>query len=178
MGETVGSAKLRHFCLILSFVLCLTLVRCALSQESDSSTSAMCSIAQNPEKYDNKVVTVKARLISDGHHGSAIYDDSCSNFGMLLFVVPGAKGEEELDAAMNWCHPTTRGKLIFGTFSGVFHFKPGNPPGHSLSAQTIDGLVLKSTKTASAMFPIACPEAPPVDTLVRKSGHVDPAKPQ
>jgi hypothetical protein len=42
---------------------------------------------------------------------------------VLLFLHPGAKGEDELDAALYWCHPGTRGKLISGTFSGVFHFK-------------------------------------------------------
>ena len=177
MKITIGSVKFRRPCLCLFLVLCLTLVRGALSQESVPPTSAICSIAQNPEKFDNKVVTVKARVLSDGVHGSVIYDDSCGEFGIHLSMLPDSKGVDEFVAALNWCHRSTRGKLVSGTFTGVFHFKPGSPPGHSISVQRIDDLVLKSTKTASASFP-ACPEAPPVDTLVHESGHVDPPKPQ
>lgn len=177
MKRAIGSVKLRQCCVCLFFVLCLILERSALSQEGVSPTSAICSIAQIPEKFDNKIVTVKARVLSDGVHGSVIYDDSCGEFGIHLSILPDSKGVGEFVAALNWCHRSTRGKLLFGTFTGVFHFKPGSPPGHSISVQRIDELVLKSTKTASATFPTPCPDAPPVNTLVHEGDHADPPKP-
>lgn len=174
MEGTSGLVKVRHLCLGLPFILCLTFVRTALSQEGTLQASAICSIARSPEKYDNRVVKVRAGVFSDGNHGTILHDESCDSFGMHLFVVPGSKGEDELDAALNWCHRSTRGKIISGTFTGMFHFKPGSPPEHSISVQRIEGLVLKSTKTASASFPAPCPEAPPLDTLLRESGHSGP----
>jgi hypothetical protein len=150
----------------------------AASQEKTALTITICSIAQSPEQYDNKMVTVRARVQADGQHGSQIYDEACGHFGIGLFVVQGAKGKEELDSALNWCHRGTRGKLLYGMFTGVFHLNPGDPTDRSIEVQRIDDLVLKSTKVTSATFPRPCPEAPPVDTLVHESGHVDPMKQQ
>jgi hypothetical protein len=149
------------------FVVVCAPVLCA--QATPSKLTTVCAVAAQPEKCDGKEVTVRARVFSDGEHGSTIYDESCEHYGVLLFVVSGAKGEDKLDAALNWCHRTTRGKLISDTFTGVFHFKTtylGDTARPSISIQRVDDLVLKSTKTVSASFPKTCPEAPPVDSLV------------
>jgi hypothetical protein len=171
------TARQRYVWLGLLSFLCLIHGVGAVSQEA-TPTTTICSISQSPEQFDNKIVTVRAYVQADGQHGSQIYDEACGSFGIGLFVVQGAKGKDKLDSALNWCHRGTRGKILSGTFTGVFHMKPGNPTDRRIEVQRIDDLNLKSTKTASATFPTPCPEAPPVDTLVHESDHVDPPKPQ
>jgi hypothetical protein len=142
------------------------------AQSTPSNLTTACAISAQPDKFNGQEVTLKARVFFDGEHGSMIYDESCGRYGVLLFVIPGAKGKEELDAALNWCHRSTRGKIISGTFTGVFHFKTthlGETAGPSISIQRVDDLVLKSTQTISASFLTPCPEAPPVESLVRQS---------
>lgn len=170
-------ARQRYVWLGLLSLSCLAHGVGAVSQETRPTTT-VCSISQYPEQFDNKMVTVRARVQADGQHGSQIYDEACGNFGIGLFVVQGAKGKDELDSALSWCHRGTKGKLVLGTFTGVFHLKNGNQADRSIEVQRIDELVLKSTKTASATFPTPCPDAPSVDTLLHESGHVDPPKPQ
>ena len=140
-----------------------------LAQTTPPDLTTVCAVAMEPDRFDGQAITVRARVQSDAEHGSQIYDQSCGRYGVLLLVVPGAKGQDELDAALNWCHRSTRGKIIFGKFTGIFHFKPtyvGDPPRPSISVSRIDDLVLKSTKTTSASFPTPYPDAPPVDSLV------------
>jgi len=157
------------------FALCVaTTCATSLNAQSGSSTdTTVCAIASHPEKFDGQPVKVSARVFSDGLHGSMLYDEFCGHYGILLFLVPDAKGGDQLDAALSWCHRGTRGKSISGTFTGLFHFKPvyiGDQARPAISVQRIDDLVLKSTKTASASFPTPCPDAPPLDTLVHASG--------
>ena len=152
------------------FILVCASALCGQTTPSDLTT--VCAVAKDPDRFEGQSITVRAQVQSDGLHGSQIYDESCAQYGLLLFRHPGTKGEDELDAALGWCHRGTRGKDIFGTFTGVFHFKPiyiGDPPRRIISINRIDGLVLKSTKTASASFPTPCPDAPPVDSLVHQS---------
>lgn len=170
------TVKGRNVWLGLLFVLWFMHGIGAVSQEKAAPAITICSIAQSPEQFDNKMITVRARVQADGQHGSQIYDEACGRFGIVLFVVQGARGKDELDSALGWCHRGTRGKLLSGTFTGVFHLKPGSPTDRNIEVQRIDDLVLKSTKTASATFPTPCPEAPPVNTLLHESGHTDPPK--
>lgn len=139
------------------------------AQSTSPNLTTVCAIAETPDKFDGRSITVKARVQSDGMHGSQIYDESCKQYGVLLFLAFGAKGEDQLDAALNWCHRSTRGKFIFGTFTGVFHFKPvfiGDSPRRTIKVSRIDDLVLRSTKETSAAFPMPCPDAPTLDSLV------------
>lgn len=152
------------------YVLVYASALCAQAAPSNSTT--VCAVAKDPDRFEGQSITVRAHVQSDGLHGSQIYDESCPQSGLLLFSHPGTKGEDELDAALGWCHRGTRGKEIFGTFTGVFHFKPtciGDPPRRIISISRIDGLVLKSAKTASASFPTPCPDAPPADSLVHQT---------
>lgn len=147
------------------------------AQNKPLGLTTLCAVANQPEKFDGQSITVRANVQSDGVHGSSIYDESCKQYGVLLFLAFHAQGEEELDAALNWCHLGTRGKIIVGTFTGVFHFKPvfiGDPDRRTIKVDRIDGLVLKSTKAASASFPTPCPDAPPVASLVQQPGQVVP----
>lgn len=142
---------------------------CAQTENSELTT--MCTVAKQPDSFNGRLITVRARVMADGEHGSLIYDDSCAHSGLELFVASGAKGEDELDAALNWCHRGTRGKLIYGTFTGVFHFRPpyiGDSARPQIIVSLVSDLVLSSAKTASASFPTPCPEAPPLDSLVHR----------
>jgi hypothetical protein len=165
--------------LTVPIFVAFAVIVCAYSvhaQLPHSGLTTVCDVASQPNKFEGESITVKALVQSDGLHGSQIYDESCKQFGMLLFLHPGAKGEDELGAALYWCHPGTRGKLISGTFTGVFHFKAvyiGDPARRQISISRIDDLVLKSTQTSSAAFPSPCPDAPPIDSLLHQPGKKD-----
>jgi len=128
-----------------------------------SAITTMCTIAKNPKKFEGQAVTVKAIVISDGVHGTTIYDESCASFGLHLFVSDGAKGTTALDTALNWCHKSTRGKFIEGTFTGIIQLKDGTPFQRQITVQRIENLSAKSTHTVSASFPTPCPDPPPLD---------------
>lgn len=155
-----------------SIVVGLFVIICSGSlhaQTTPSDLMTICAIAARPDRFEGQSVTVRARVFSDGEHGSFIYDESCEQYGVHLFLAFGAKGEDQLDAALHWCHRSTRGKLILGTFTGVFQFKPvfiGDSARLQIRVSRIDNLVLKSTKETSAAYPAPCPDAPPLDSLV------------
>jgi|HubBroStandDraft_1064217.scaffolds.fasta_scaffold65319_3 hypothetical protein len=175
---TVRSMTVRHYLLCVLFVSCALASRRAWSQVRSVPVTEICSIAGSPASFDGKVVRVKGDVFSDGEHSTIVFDKSCEQFAMHLFLDSGAIGGDKLEAALTWCHRGTRGKLIRGEFTGIFHFKPGNPTEHNMGVQRIDDLVLKSTKTVSATYPRPCPEAPPLDTLVHEGDRADPSKPQ
>lgn len=174
----VRSMRLRCYSLGVFFVLCALTSRGASSQVRTVLVTEICSIERSPASFDGKLVTVKGDVFSDGEHSTIVYDNSCEQFAVHLFVDSAAVGGDKLDAALTWCHRGTRGKLIRGEFTGIFHFKPGSPPEHSMGVQRIDDLVLKSAKTVSATYPRPCPEAPPLDDLLHKGDHADSPKPQ
>jgi hypothetical protein len=176
--STVRSTSLGHYLLCVLFVLCPLASRRAWSQVRTVPVTEICSIAGSPASFNGKVVRVKGDVFSDGEHSTIVFDNSFEQFAMHLFLDSGAIGGDKLEAALTWCHRGTRGKLIRGEFTGVFHFKPGNLPEHNMGVQRIDDLVLKSTNTVSATYPRPCPEAPQLDTLVHEDDHVDPPKPQ
>jgi hypothetical protein len=152
----------------LFVLVCASALR---AQTRPSDLTTVCAVAKEPDRFDGHSITVRAHVQSDGLHGSQIYDESCGQYGLLLFMHPEAKGQDELDAALGWCHRSTRGKDILGTFTGIFRYKPtylGDPPRRSISVSRIDDLVLKSTKMVSASFPTPCPDAPSVDSLVHQ----------
>jgi hypothetical protein len=96
-------------------------------------------------------------------HGAAIYDESCGDFALDLFVSEDAKGKGALDTALNWCHRSSRGKLIEGTFTGLIQLKDGTPFERRIRVNRIEDLTAKSTHTASASFPTPCPDPPTMD---------------
>ncbi|HEY9126416.1 MAG TPA: hypothetical protein VIM62_04775 [Acidobacteriaceae bacterium] len=150
----------------------VTCIPALYAQSTSVNTTDFCAVVKEPQRFDGQTITVRARVQSDGTHGSLIYDESCSDRGVTLFVFPNAKGSDQLDAALSWCHRTTRGKLILGNFTGVFHFKPivlGDQIFADINVSRIDDIVLKSTKTTSATFPTPCPEAPSIESLVEQS---------
>lgn len=138
----------------LSFIATLN------AQKDPSEPTTICAIASQPERFDGRRVAVHAQLFSDGEHGSMIYDESCGHFGLDLYVSDGAESKKDLEAALNWCHRSTRGKFIAGTFTGTIHFKAGTPPDQRISVERIDGLTVRSTHTTSASFPEPCPDPP------------------
>lgn len=158
----------------VGFVAVLSAAAALNAQSNSSGLTTVCAIATEPEKFDGRSVSIRAYVFSDGMHGSYIYDQSCERYGLGLFVSHGAKGEDQLDAALGWCHLSTRGKSISGTFTGVFHFRPtyiGDTDRRSIIVNRIENLVLRSTKTVSASFPTPCPDAPSLDSLVHTAQH-------
>ena len=144
----------------LLVISCCLYATGAASQENANATISICSIAQSPEQFNNQMVSVKARVFADGQHGSMIYDESCDHFGISLFVVESAKGRDKLDFALNWCHWGTRGKILYGIFTGVFRLRAADSAGQSIEVQRIEGIVLQSAHTGSASFPTPCPDPP------------------
>jgi len=138
----------------------LVIVASALIAQGGPRVFTVCTIASQPEKFESQSVTVRARVLSDGMHGTILYDESCEDFGLHLFVNDDAKGREGLETALTWCHSSTRGKFIEGTFTGMVHFEPATPPQHRITVQRIEDLTVRSTHTTSASFPTPCPDPP------------------
>lgn len=157
----------RHISSMASIALSLVSGVCTTASHgqngSSSTVTSMCSIAQNPKAFEDQSVTVKARVISDGVHGTALYDDSCASFALYLFVSDDAKGRTALDTALNWCHRSTSGKVIEGTFTGIVQLKDKTPFQKRITVQRIEDLSVRSTHTASASFPRPCSDPPPLD---------------
>ncbi len=90
------------------------------AKQTDVPVLSLCSIAESPAKYNGKTIRVKARLQSAGMHGWYIYDESCSHFGVGLFIESKAEGNEDLHRAINWGEFGTSDKIVFASFIGVF----------------------------------------------------------
>jgi hypothetical protein len=154
------------------FVVCATTLY-ALDRAKDRpwDLTTVCAVTAEPEKFDGQSVTVSAIVFSDGHHGSFLFDEACGQKGIHLYVESNATGNDQLSAALNWCHLSSRGKFISGTFTGIFHFSPadvGDPPRPTIRVNRIADLVLRSTREVSWSFPTPCPDAPPIDSLLHQ----------
>jgi len=110
----------------VSFIISLL----GTAQEIDGLRVPLCSIAENPVRYDGKTIRVKAQLHSAGMHGWYIYDEGCPQFGVGLFIPSKVDGSEELHRAVNWGEFGTTDKTVSASFVGVFHLNkpPQSPP--------------------------------------------------
>ena len=160
-----GNGRRSRTSLVLIALAFMSLI-CAiplLGQNGSLTVTSLCTIKKDPRSFDGQSVTVRARLISDGMHGTTIYDESCRDFGLHLFLSSNAQGKGALETVLTWCHPSTRGKLITGTFTGIIQLRDGTPFERQITVRRIEDLTAKSTRTSSATFPTPCPDPPPLD---------------
>ena len=158
LKSEAGGVKVWKFAVSLAAMMSVT----SLNPQDivAENTTTICAIAKRPASFDGHLVTVKARVFSDGMHGSLIYDESCGDYGLALFLAVDAKGEKDLEAALSWCHLTTRGKFITATFTGTISVDPEAPYQRRITVQRVDDLIVKSTHSTSASFPTPCPDPP------------------
>jgi len=148
--------RMSEFRLIRGILIafCLLGRRIALPQEAIEGKLTICSVGRNPEQYDNQVITVSARVQSDGMHGSQIYDESCAEFGIGLFIPEKLKAKGNLATALSRCpRRGTRGKVVFGTFTGIFQLKPGGYPPRILIVQRMQDITCTLEQPSAASSP-------------------------
>lgn len=111
--------------------------------ESSEPKFTVCSVANEPDRYNNAPIKVRARVLSDGTHGAMIYDESCGDFGIGLDVPDWAKGRDELEAALSKGYRGTRDKAVYGTFTGTFKLKPGDRPPRVMTVHRIESATVE-----------------------------------
>jgi hypothetical protein len=117
----------------------------ANSQEEVKTKERICSVLSNPEQYNNVTITVRGRVQSSREYGAQIWDETCGRSGILLFLHIENRDVQELLSMINSGPPQSRGnttgKVIYGTFTGVFYFKSPNRRDRSLDVQRVENLV-------------------------------------
>ncbi len=113
------------------------------------SKVTICSVANNVKKYNHTVITVRARVQSDGTHGAQIDDESCVGFGIALDVPDDAEGRSALLGALDEGYRGARDKIIHGTFTGVFELKLGQHPQRIMKVKRMDQISVEMKQNGS-----------------------------
>jgi len=90
-------------------------------------STSICSIIANPIAYADRLVSVDAWVLSDGLHGTSIFDKSCIDGGIALTdATPSGEhnGIDDFDDALYRGSPGTIDKEIRATFVGTFRWQP------------------------------------------------------
>lgn len=116
------------------------------AQEPGLGKVALCSVEKEPSKFDGDLISVRARVQSDGTHGAQIYDELCGTFGVSLDVPDDAVGRDELLSALGRGVRGTRDKIIYGTFTGRFELSSKNPSQRTLKIVRIEDVKVRMKK--------------------------------
>jgi hypothetical protein len=84
------------------------------SPQSTGMKVTLCVLASNPEKYDNRYVTITAYYESDGVEREGLSDPSCNEAGLELLLSHRRKGQGQLQDALRGGHPGTLDNVIMG----------------------------------------------------------------
>jgi hypothetical protein len=124
--------KLLLMMILLTF--CLSLSASASSEpgfrtgQSTTPTVTVCQLAEDPQRYDNQPISIRAQYDSDGIEREGLSDPLCPETGLALEIGHSTKGRDKLQAAMRGGYPGTLDKTVIGTFTGVFHWHPNDHP--------------------------------------------------
>lgn len=126
----------------------------ANSQAEQKETTTICSVLNNPEQFNGMKITLRGRVQSSWEYGAQIWDETCGNSGIHLFLHKENKDVQELFSMIDSGPPQNRGdttgKVIHGTFTGVFYFKAPNRRDRSLDVQRVENLVLAPAKPTAS----------------------------
>lgn len=100
--------------------------------------TTLCSIVDNPRKYDRRFVQFAAHYESDGIEHSILVDESKCKWGIAPRFPEHLVGEEELERAIYVDHPGTQGKVISAMWTGVFQYHPRQIPRWVLQLRRMD----------------------------------------
>jgi|SRR5579872_831149 len=109
--------------------------------------TTVCRLTSAPDQFENTLVTVRARVESDGMHGSSLIEKSCPGKSVAL-VFDSSSDEESATAfrkAVFSGFPGTTDKEITGIFTGSFHWHQGQIPNRVLTVKRVSLLRVKKT---------------------------------
>jgi hypothetical protein len=83
-------------------------------------------IVNHPKEFAHKTVVFRSEYISDGMHGSMVFDCGSKGVGSGIRIqrTTGAKGEETLDQALQHGYPGTMDKTIRAEWTGRLAWFP------------------------------------------------------
>lgn len=121
-----------------------------LAADHPAAITCICELAKNPERYSNKIVRVRAFILSDLRHTTILVDLACEKVGVSLasgewekrpIELVKDKSYEQLEAL----HPKLielrdRGQRVYGTFEGMYEWNPNTRPLRELVLRRVSDL--------------------------------------
>jgi hypothetical protein len=118
-----------------------TLSCCAGDPPHDQTRpTSICSIAQSSSQYEGRMVSVRARLLSDGRDMSVLLDPACPSVALSFSV--GKRADATVDDFANRLmeqgrFPSTVDREVFAEFTGVFKIVSSPVPRRILEVVSI-----------------------------------------
>ena len=134
MNYGLAVSRMR-FCATISAYFLLA-APSASPQEMVNKVS-LCVLANSPNIYNGKEVTVRAQYESDGVEREGLSDLKCKDTGIALMMLRNTKGVKGLRAALHGGHPGTLDKTVTGTFTGVFHWEENGYPSGTMEVRAM-----------------------------------------
>lgn len=136
----------------------------AFAQGQKPIMTTLCSMIDNPRKYDRMLVQFSAHYESDGIEHSILVDEAKCNWGIAPEFPEHLAGREELEKAIFLDHPGTYDKVISATWTGIFRYHPREVPRWVLQLRRMDDFKF-ACEDCSELHkddPVHLPEPPPV----------------
>lgn len=112
----------------------------------------VCMLIAAPTTFDQKLVRVRARVVSDGIHSTGLIDEGCSSKG-VAFVVPTESsndpGVEKVMHAIYGQLPfgvSASKKRIMATVKGTFVWRPNEMPERQIIVESVSNVEVLTTK--------------------------------
>lgn len=96
----------------------------------DPVETTLCAVVRNPKAYDGKVITIRAGVLTDWHHGTVLIHSGCKH-GIELSSTEEAELEqaEALDKAVGTPMDGGYDRTTMATLTGLFFLRRGKPVG-------------------------------------------------
>jgi hypothetical protein len=171
------SAQRFSFLNMLTLVGVLSLLALSASGQAPAAIKvSLCAVATDPQQYNDKVISVQGQYETDGIEHEALFDHDCNNTGFGLIVSGRAQGVEELRTALQGGRRGTRDKIINGTFTGVFQWKPKDHPSLILNVDRLQDITVAPKPPKPLNKPPVGEQVSPEGSSLYESGHADPPK--
>src|SRR5260221_13246297 len=136
---------------LLSFAFVVIFPACSRQPESrNHSADSVCLIVAAPERFDGRIVTVKAYILADGLEHSLTVDSVCPGAGIALIG-----GTNDADASVRelkrtihrsaWQLPSVK---ISGVFTGRFLWRAKEKPVRAMQLIRVTDMKLSSTSSS------------------------------
>jgi hypothetical protein len=135
----INAMACRHLMLLLSLSLLISVAVPNVSAQAVMNKVSFCDVARNPDRYNNREITVTAQYVSDGVEREGLSDPACPESGFALEMLRDTKGKDQLRAALHGGYPGTLDKTVSGTFTGIFHWVPEGHPPRVLTLRSMEG---------------------------------------
>lgn len=150
---------------ILLVVVCIFVSQTprSLAKDEQVTTTCICELAKNPDRYATKKVRVRAFILSDLRHTTVLVDHKCEDVGVSLasgdwegrpIKLVKDKNYEQLESL----HPKLlelrdKGQYVYATFEGLFEWSPNNRPLRELVLQQVSDLWVAETDNPKYAIP-------------------------